>query len=246
MLSYISDVPLQEINEGIYSVSDSSLRVLVARYVLSKNIDFKTASRIMLEKGEEGLKDLPTRENKLIIKASLTKDELEKYKAKNKRPPNLPSDMEILKDVRDYNKVGKLDFIYIDYISLIPFVDSKNSREQNIANFSKALKLSLLETSTIGVVLSQSKSAQEFYMPLYSQSLVLDADAVISVQPTREQNENGLTTIHLYVARHTEGYMSYECEKHLEVQKFIPTGNSVGLEEFLEKYNKENKGKDKK
>ena len=40
--------------------------------------------------------------------------------------------------------------------------------------------------------------------------------------------------------------MSYECEKNLEVQKFIPTGNSVGLEEFLEKYNKENKGKDKK
>src|SRR5574344_1394951 len=148
MLSYISDVPLQEINEGIYSVSDSSLRVLVARYVLSKNVDFKTASRIMLEKGEEGLRALPTRENKLIIRASMTKDELEKYKAKNKRPPNLPSDMEILKDVRDYNKVGKLDFIYIDYISLIPFVDSKNSREQNIANFSKALKLSLLETST--------------------------------------------------------------------------------------------------
>jgi diguanylate cyclase (GGDEF)-like protein len=107
MLSYISDVPLQEINEGIYSVSDSSLRVLVARYVLSKNVDFKTASRIMLEKGEEGLRALPTRENKLIIKASLTKDELQKYKAKNKRPPNLPSDMEILKDVRDYNKMCK-------------------------------------------------------------------------------------------------------------------------------------------
>ena len=246
MLSYISDVPLQEINEGIYSVSDSSLRVLVARYVLSKNVNFKTASRVMLEQGEEGLRALPTRENKLIIKASLTKDELSKYKAKNKRPPTLPSDVEILKDVRDYNKVGKLDFVYIDYISLIPFVDSKNSREQNIANFSKALKLSLLETSTIGVVLSQSKSAQEFYMPLYSQAITLDCDASISIQPTKEQNENGLTTIHLYVARHTEGYMSYECEKHLEVQKFIPTGNSIGLEDFLEKYNKENKGKDKK
>lgn len=246
MLSYISDVPLQEINEGVYSVSDSSLRVLVARYVLSKNVDFKTASRIFLEKGEEGLKELPTRENKLIIKASLTKDELERYKAKNKRPPNLPSDTEILKDVRAYNKVGKLDFIYIDYISLIPFVDSKNSREQNIANFSKALKLSLLETSTIGIVLSQSKSSQEFYMPLYSQAITLDCDASISIQPTKEQNENGLTTIHLYVARHTEGYISYECEKHLDVQKFIPTGNSIGLEDFLEKYNKENKGKDKK
>ena len=246
MLSYISDVPLQEINEGIYSVSDSSLRVLVARYVLSKNVDFKTASRVMLEKGEEGLKALPTRENKLIIKASVTKDELEKYKAKNKRPPNLPSDVEILKDVRDYNKVGKLDFIYIDYISLIPFIDSKNSREQNIANFSKALKLSLLETSTIGIVLSQSKSAQEFYVPLFSQSLQLDADAVISVQPTKEQNENGLTTIHLSLARHTEGMQSYECEKNLAVQKFIPTGNSIDMEDFLEKYNKENKGKDKK
>ena len=38
------------------------------------------------------------------------------------------------------------------------------------------------------------------------------------------------------------------CDDFIVIHRYIfhPTGNSIGLEDFLEKYNKENKGKDKK
>ena len=242
MLSYISEVGLQEINTDIYSVSDNEDRVKIARYVLAKEVTFKEAKKVYLEKGYEGLEELPTRQNKIIIRASITKSELELMKSKNMKPKKLPSDVEILQDIVSLNKVMKLDWVYIDYISLIPFVDSKNSRETNIANFSRNLKQVLLETSSCCLLLAQAKSKEAFFEPLYSQAIMLDSDFALSIFPTKSQQEENKTMIHLTLARHTTGFISFECEKHLEVQRFNYTGNSVDFEDFLEQIKQDNKG----
>lgn len=237
-LSYIASVPLSEINDNQYSVSDNSVRVKIARYVLARQITFKEALKVYLQEGYEGLEKIPVRENKLIIRASITKGELEKLKSQNKKFNGLPTDIDILKEIKDINKHTKLDWVYIDYLSLIPFVDSKNSREHNISSFSRNLKQTLMETSTCGFVLAQAKSKAEFAEPLYSQGILLDSDLCVSIMGTAEQLAEGMTTIHITLSRHSEGFKSFQAERRLDIQTFTLTGDSMEYDDFYEKYSK--------
>lgn len=244
MLSYVSNVPLGEINEKNFSQGNAD-RVKLARYVISRDISVQDAMALVLEKGWEALKELPKRKNRLILRASNTKQDIEELRKQNKRPKFLPTDREILQEVRRYNKVKALDFVYIDYVSLIPFEDTKASREGNISTFTRNLKQTLLETSVCCMLLSQSKSKAEPHVSLYSQSMILDCDMALSITPTRQLSEEGLTAISLTWARHTEGFTSYIAEPHLEVQDFTLTGDTIDFDDILDQIKKENKPSNK-
>jgi len=240
MLSYVSKVPLGEINEKNFSQGNAD-RVKLARYVISRDISMEDAMTLVLEKGWEALKELPKRKNRLILRASNTKQDIEELRKQNKRPKFLPTDKEILQEIRRYNKVKALDYVYIDYVSLIPFEDTKASREGNISTFSRNLKQTLLETSVCCMLLSQSKSKTEPHQPLYAQSPILDCDMALSITPYKEIVDNGLTAISLTWFRHGVGFISYIAEPHLETQDFTLTGDTVDFDDVLEAIRKENK-----
>lgn len=242
MLSYISQVPLQEINEGVYSASDNRDRVALARYCVTRDTDFNSAKKVYLEKGWEGVKALPKRTNRLIIRASYTKEDIDELRKQGKKPRPMPNDVALLKELKLLNKNKTLDYMYIDYVSLIPFADSKASREINISTFSRNFKEALLETSTIGFLLAQSKSKAEPHMPLYSQSAILDCDMALSITPTKDMIAEGLTAVSLTFARHSEGFKSYIAQPRLEVQDFeLMEDEVMEFEDLLDIVKKENK-----
>jgi hypothetical protein len=67
----------------------------------------------------------------------------------------------------------------------------------------------------------------------------------LSITPTRQLSEEGLTAISLTWARHTEGFTSYIAEPHLEVQDFTLTGDTIDFDDILDQIKKENKPSNK-
>ena len=65
--SFISRVPVEEIETESYSVSDNAFRVKAVEYVLKRKIDINKATEILVSKKLEEFEKYPLRKNKMII-----------------------------------------------------------------------------------------------------------------------------------------------------------------------------------
>jgi replicative DNA helicase len=134
---------------------------------------------------------------------------------------------------------GRCDIVIIDYLQLIPPTDSKNTREQQISEISRNLKLMSLEYQIPIIALSQLNRLAETEIPRLhhlreSGSLEQDADIVIFPFRELDANQNELN-YDLIIAKNRNGSIGrFGIWHNEEMTKF---GNKVQSNSIDYNYN---------
>lgn len=245
----ITGVSLSEINDNSYLLEESKDKMAVVDYVWRKKVLINDAVELYKKEGIEALEKLPDRTNVLKIIASQDVETFRLAKERGKKIEDLPNDRELLNIINNYG--NELDIVLVDYTSEISFTSSKNSREENITNFSRECKALALKYGLNIKLLSQceaEKDAFGIFEAKYAKSLINISDLVLVVCATSEMKEAGGICISTRKARHGKPFISYIFEADYECQRFIPYGEEFSmwdLQDDLKKDFSKNKKKGK-
>lgn len=241
IISNVCGVPLNEVQANNFILSESENKVKAFPYTLEYEVDIGTASKLLAEGKEEAILSLPKRKNKILIRAAMTAEELtemgEVYKP-------LPNEVELLSEIKHRAKLGILDSFWIDYISEVTQSDSKESREGFITRFSRELKGVCLEYGIVGTLLSQVTNAAYPLQPKYSLALGQICDLQLFLATTPEALKDGIIYLGVGLARHSQGYVYYECARNYATQEIDYMGSQGELNDLLEELVKVHKKKE--
>ncbi len=145
--------------------------------------------------------------------------------------------------VRKNKMAGRCDIVIIDYLQLIPPVDSKMTREQQISEISRNLKLMTVDYEIPIIALSQLNRLAESEVPRLhhlreSGSLEQDADIVIFPYKYLDDNLNEIS-YDIIIAKNRNGYIGrfgiYHNEEMTKFgNKLNEQSNYVGLNNYYE------------
>jgi len=145
--------------------------------------------------------------------------------------------------VRKNKMAGRCDIVIIDYLQLIPPVDSKMTREQQISEISRNLKLMTVDYEIPIIALSQLNRLAETEVPRLhhlreSGSLEQDADIVIFPYKYLDDNLNEIS-YDIIIAKNRNGYIGrfgiYHNEEMTKFgNKLNEQSNYVGLNNYYE------------
>lgn len=245
--SYITKVPIEEITNGEYLLEESKLKMKVVDYVITKKVLLNDAIEIYKKDGIEGLQKLPDRKNTLKIIASIDKSMIDIAKQHNQKIEELPNEKDLINIMDNYGY--DLDCVFIDMLAEVPFSDNRLSREQNLTNISRTLKLKALKYSTNIYVLTQLESESEIYglfSPKYSRGLKNISDLFFNITYTKQMKEDNEVGVSVIKARHHKSFETYYFESDYSTQTFSYLGDKVSMGDYMEELRKSLSGKNKK
>jgi len=241
IISNVCGVPLNEVQANNFILNESETKVKAFPYTLEYEVDINRATFLLSKGKEEDILSLPKRKNKIMIRAAMTAEELtqigEVYKP-------LPNEVELLSEIKHRAKLGILDSFWIDYISEVTQSDGKESREGFITRFSRELKGVCLEYGIVGTLLSQVTNAAYPLQPKYSLALGQICDLQLFLASTPEALKDGIIYLGVGLARHSQGYVYYECARNYATQGIEYMGSQGELNDLLEELVKVHKKKE--
>lgn len=238
--SFISRVPVEEIENESYSVSDNAFRVKAVEYVLKRKIDINKATEILVSKKLEDFEKYPLRKNKMIIICAEGEVEYSEGYDGDFEEDELPNDQQLLSYVEKHG--NELDCVYIDLITELTFKHPTSSEAGDIKNFVKEFKRLCKKFSIMGFVLNQVQDEQSSYGLLhnkYSKSLAQTSDLVIAIVSLDEMVENNETLLVIKKCRHGQPNQALICSRDFSIGRFTPTGDIIYLSEVIKKLNKQ-------
>jgi len=242
--SHISKVPATEIEKGIYSVSDSPLRVEAVSYVLKREITLEQAVSILNRKALEEFENYPLRKNFLKIIAS---NGDHTYKAGYKEDfleDDLPTDLGILNYLDKYG--DKIDDCYIDLITELEFENPTHSEANDYKVFARKAKALAKKHSFRIWILNQvenESTASGLLNNKYSKALAQTADLVLAVVSSITMAEDNEVAICIKKCRHGVPNKVIPCQRAFEVYTFEPLGELLWISDIHERLEKQFKRK---
>ena len=238
--SYISQVPVEEIEKESYSVSNNYYRVLATEYVLKRKIDIETATKIVASKDLSKLEEYPLRSNTLtLICAEGEAIYREGYEG-DFEEEDLPNDKQLLAYIEKHGET--LDCVYVDLITELTFQNPSQSEANDIKLFVKDFKRLCKKYSFLGFILNQTADETSSYGLLtnkYSRSLAQTADIVLAIVSVDEMVEDNETLIVIKKCRHAQPNQALVCKRDFSVGRFTPTGDIIFLSDVIKKLNKQ-------
>lgn len=238
--SFISGVPIEEIEKENYSVSNNYYRVLATEYVLKRKIDIDTATKIVASKDLSKLEEYPLRSNTLTLICAEGEAVYREGYEGDFEEEDLPNDKQLLAYIEKHGET--LDCVYVDLITELTFQNPTNSEANDIKLFVKEFKRLCKKYSFIGFVLNQTADETSSYGLLtnkYSRSLAQTADLVLAIVSIDEMVEDNETLIVIKKCRHGQPNQALICKRDFSIGRFTPTGDIIFLSDVIKKLNKQ-------
>lgn len=244
--SYISKVPATEIETGMYSVSDSHLRVKAVSYVLKREVTLIQAVDILNRNALEEFEKYPLRKNFLKIIASKGDHAYREGYQDDFLEDDLPTDLGILSYLDKFG--DKIDDVYIDLITELEFEVPTHSEANDYKVFARKAKALAKKHSFRVWILNQVENENTpsgLLNNKYSKALAQTADLVLAVVSTVAMAEEDEVAICIKKCRHGIPNKVILCHRAFDVYTFQPTEDILWISDIVKRLEKQFK-KDKK
>ena len=228
MLSSISEVPISEINSGVYTTDEAELRLIAAEAVLEYDINFdKAFSRVL--KGKD-FSDCSVRTNylKIIAIASVGESGI----------TELPDSQGLLNMLEEY----KPDFLTVDLISEVKITKNAGSYETDLANLVRDFNSKALSTGAVVYLVSQpaGKSAWELIFPKYCKAIRGSSSSNIIISSTQEMKKDDIAVFIVEKCRHSVRGTTIPMYKEFQYMRFkhMEEEGNLKMEDYFAEYSK--------
>ena len=228
MLSSISEVPISEINEGVYSTDEAELRLKAAEAVLEFDISFdKAFTRIL--KGKD-FEDCKRRENylKILAIASVGEEGISE----------LPDSEGLLNILEEY----KPDFLTVDLISEVKITKSAGSYETDLANLTRDFSSKALSTGAVVYLVSQpaGKSTWDIIFPKYCKAIRSSSSSNIIISSTQDMKKDDISVFIVEKCRHSVRGTVIPMYKEFQYMRFrhMEEEANLKMEDYFAEYAK--------
>ena len=228
MLSSISEVPISELNSGIYSTDEAELRLQAGEAVLEFEITFdKAFSRVL--KGRD-FEDCKRRENYLKILAIASVGEV--------GITELPDSQGLLNILDEY----KPDYLTVDLISEVKISKSSGSYETDLANLVRDFNSKALATGAVVFLVSQpaGRSVWEIIFPKYCKALRSSSSSNIIISSTPEMKKDDISVFIVEKCRHSVRGTTIPMYKEFQYMRFkhMQDEPNLKMEDYFAEYAK--------
>ena len=232
-LSYLSQVPYEEVETRKFTIKESELKVKGVKYSFVHDIRPEEAMKMMLAGKEEELKALPKRKNVIIFRGGLSGKDIKKAKDTGKRTRPLPNNETLIQDMKlYYNLYGVTEYL-IDYLQIVPLV-TKTSREEGLTKLIQEVKEFCIETGATAHVPVQTE--EDVREVKYAKSLKMYCDLMIGVMRTPKLDKLNSLAIFICANRHGIWGKGYIYENKLSCMNIVPIDSEEHTyEELTEK-----------
>lgn len=228
MLSSISEVPISEINSGVYTTDEAELRLIAAEAVVEYDINFdKAFSRVL--KGKD-FSDCSVRTNylKIIAIASVGESGI----------TELPDSQGLLNMLEEY----KPNFLTVDLISEVKITKSTGSYETDLANLVRDFNSKALSTGAVVYLVSQpaGRSAWELIFPKYCKAIRGSSSSNIIISSTQEMKKDDIAVFIVEKCRHSVRGTTIPMYKEFQYMRFrhMEGEGNLKMEDYFAEYSK--------
>jgi len=232
-LSYLSQVPYEEVECRKFTIKESALKVKGVKYSFVHDIRPEEAMKMMLAGKEEELKAIPKRKNVIIFRGGLSGKDIKKAKETGKRTRPLPNNETLIQDMKLYYTLYGVTEYLIDYLQIVPLV-TKTSREEGLTKLVQEVKEFCIETGATAHVPVQTE--EDVREVKYAKSLKMYCDLMIGVMRTSKLSKLNSLAIFVCANRHGPWNFGYIYENKLSCMNIVPVDSEEHTyEELMEK-----------